>query len=277
MILPNDHIAALFRQCALALCAVFGLAVLCALVSPAAAMDMDKTDVGYQSGHSLKENSLVEGETLYLSDLFTGIQPHEDAVVGRAPKPGEKIEIPGATLFKLARVYNLSWRPASLRERVVLRRSARVIPDSDIKDGLARKLRDKGVDGTFRIHYLGKAPNITLPERLPQSFEIASFSFTPGTDRFKASIVAPSLDNAHARADIMGTVERLVDVPVLKKSLRNGTIITSADIKMVEMRLDTLNADVIIDPDRIIGMTPDRYLVSSKPIRKDDIDAPTLV
>ena len=226
---------------------------------------------------SVKSTSVVEGEGLYLSDLFDGVAPDQDIRLGRAPHPGDQLEISSSVLARIAKVYNLSWRPESMSQSVVVRRSAGIISSESITQDLREKLIETGVDGQFHITYSGDQPNIILPERLPKTFEISAFSFDPSSDRFQASLVAPSKDRIHKTLDVFGKIDRMVQIPVLKASMRNGSIIDASDIDMVDVRIRTLGDDVIIDPKKVIGMTPDRFLVSQKPIRKNDIRPPMMV
>lgn len=227
---------------------------------------------------SLKSLAKVEGDTFYLSDIFTGIAPYQDAVLGRSPYPGEDLEIGAVILQRVAKVYHLSWRPSSSIQSVTLRRAANIIPADQITKALRKQIKQSGVDGHFELSYTsGQANKIILPEQYEQLFEFAAFDFDPERDYFRASIVAPSRDNPIERQDISGHVIRLVQAPVLKRSLRNGTLISAADIEMKPVRIDTLSGDTILDKDKIIGKTPERYLVAQKFIRKDDITAPMMV
>ena len=229
------------------------------------------------AAQSLKAHSEVESDQLFLSDLFEGIPPHRDKRIGRSPNPGDDLTISAPVLSRIAQVYNLSWRPNNMSEKVVIRRSVSLISEQEIVTRLKEAIREQGVQDEFDITFLDKAPNISLPRNLPRSFELASFSFTPGSDRFEARIVAPSRSDIRKSAHVFGRIDRVVDVPVLTKSLRNGTVIGDQHIKMVSMRIHSLGKDILLDPSSIIGKTPDRYLVSHKPIRREDIRKPKIV
>lgn len=230
-----------------------------------------------KEGLTLKSYAEVESEALYLSDIFEGIRSYEDSALGRAPKPGEQFELNAVLLKRIAKVYNLSWRPESIGSTVIVQRTASVIPAQAIRDSLESRLRSVGVDGNFHIKPYTEIPEMILPKRFGKSFEISSLDFDPATDRFKATIVAPSTKEMHKKVTFSGTIERMIDVPVLKKSMRNGPIIINSDIQMVPMRIRSLNDDVIVDKQKVLGMTPDRFLVANKPIRKRDVSTPTLV
>lgn len=225
----------------------------------------------------IKPYSKVEGKAIHLSDLFTGIPPYKDVRVGRAPGPGEQIEITASTLHQVALNYNLSWEPESTMDKVIIHRAVYQVPAEDIKQHLKRKITERGVEENFTIHFLSDEPSLFIPEGLAHGFEVTDFTYDPASDRFSATIVAPSSEQIRAREQVIGRIDRLVDVPVLKSSLRNGRIIEQSDIQLVPKRIATLGKEVILDPHNIIGKTPDRYLVAQKPIREDDITAPRMI
>lgn len=225
----------------------------------------------------LKSISKVQSDMLYLSDLFEGIRPGQDILLGRSPLPGGQISIEAPLLARLAKIYDLNWRAKSMSDRVIIRRPASIVSSQAIRDALRQRLIDNGVDTNFQMKLSGESPQITLPENMPNEFDIVSFIYDPVSDSFESQIVAPSRDDVHTTIDVFGRVERIIDVPVLKRSLRNGYVITLQDIDMVTMPIDSLNRDVVIDPAKLIGTTPDRFLLAKKPIRKSDIRPPQMI
>ena len=65
----------------------------------------------------------------------------------------------------------------------------------------------------------------------------------------------------------------LVDVPVLRHDLREDTEITSAHIEWVTINQADLSDNVITDVDRLVGLSPRRFLASGAPIRSSDVHA----
>ncbi|NKB45421.1 MAG: flagellar basal body P-ring formation protein FlgA [Alphaproteobacteria bacterium] len=65
----------------------------------------------------------------------------------------------------------------------------------------------------------------------------------------------------------------LVDVPVLRHDLREDTEITSAHIQWVTMNGADLSDNVITDANRLVGLSPRRFLASGAPIRSSDVHA----
>jgi len=63
----------------------------------------------------------------------------------------------------------------------------------------------------------------------------------------------------------------LVDIPVPTHDLREETKISTAHIEWVTVNQSDLGKNVIIDMDRLIGMSPRRFLPAGAPIRTTDV------
>ncbi len=74
-----------------------------------------------------------------------------------------------------------------------------------------------------------------------------------------------------------GRAEQVVDVPVLGRAIAVGTIIAATDIDWVQMPTSRVNAQVLMDPQALIGMAARRPLRADTPLRAFDIEAPVLI
>lgn len=69
----------------------------------------------------------------------------------------------------------------------------------------------------------------------------------------------------------------LVDVPVPRHDLREDTTISESHIEWVTMNQSDLTRNMITDADRLIGLTPRRFLAAGAPVRVSDVHAVTLI
>jgi len=99
----------------------------------------------------------------------------------------------------------------------------------------------------------------------------------PETGRFEAVIYAPSQSNPIHRGQISGKIEQLIEVPVLRETLRNGDIIGMRDLDFIEIRESALKSNMMIKADDIVGMTPRRALASNAPIKETQVEYPQIV
>lgn len=226
---------------------------------------------------TLKPVSIIDGDTLKLGDIFDGITRNADYVIGPAPQPGQDMVLNARTLYRIAVALDLPWRPKSSSDKIVIRREATVVPYGTIENALKKELSTKGVNGNFSVSLTNGKPTIVLPQNLPENVEISSFNYDTQKDYFQASLVAPSLDNPVKKILVSGFVERLVSVPVLRNNMQNGSIIGKHDIDMIEVPQKSLQHNVVMDQEKLIGMTPRRIAYGGKIILAGTLQRPLLV
>ncbi len=224
---------------------------------------------------SLRSDAVITGDYIKLGDIFDGTE-NADYVLGPAPAPGKDMVLNARTLYKIATALDVEWKPATSAEQIILRREAVVIPQDDITSALEEKIRDD-VKESFSISYMTRPSEIVLPAGTEDGFEITAFHFDVQKDTFNASIVAPSAENPIKRTNVSGRVERLVSVPVLKNSLKNGDIIGALDIDYIELSKNKIASGVVMQESNIVNMTPRRTMASGKPILLNDLESPKMV
>lgn len=227
---------------------------------------------------SIKPVSVISGDTLRLGDVFDGLKEDKAAyILGPAPQPGQDMTLNASTLMRVALALDLPWKPASSADQVVIRRAAAIVPESDIRDTIRAALKDKGLQGDFNLLVSGTMPQIILPPDVSPSIEVADVKFDPSRDWFEISLAAPSTATPLNRASITGRVQRMVSVPVLKDTLRNGDIIGTNDIVWIDMEQKDLQADNILKEEDMTGLTPRRMAAAGKPLRANELQRPVLV
>ncbi len=226
---------------------------------------------------SLKDVAVVKGDVLTAGDLFEGLENNADYVLGPSPQPGKDMILNARTLYRIASALDISWRPQSTAQQVVVRRASTVIPSTDIEAKLTEELRASGAKGDFKVIANSAIENIVLPDEAAKTFEVSDLRYEPQKDYFEATIVAPSKENPLKRIQVAGEVEKFVSLPVLKTTMKNGEIISLSDLDFIDVSIKTLAKDTILDADKIAGATPRRIAVSGKPIAFNDIQPPQMV
>ena len=226
---------------------------------------------------SLKPIGLIEGEMITVGDIFDNAGRHHDYVIGAAPKPGQEMTLNARTLYRIASALDLSWRPSTSADKITLRREANIIDTVDIKNAIEEELKNNGLSGLFDIELNDRSASIILSKNDPQDFEFTKFNFNQQRDYFTATIAAPSTDNPVKTLKVSGTIDRLIEVPVLKSPLKNGDIIGKNDITMVTVSTDRLQHNVIMDMNDMIGLTPRRVAHAGKFVLDGSLEFPQLV
>lgn len=229
------------------------------------------------SAISLKETGVIEGDTIRLGDLFTGLERDADKVLGAAPRPGQDMTLNARTLIRIATALDLPWRPATSADQIVLRRAATIIDGPMIKDALKNEIAARGMPGKFDVVLPAGEQQIVLPQNTERSLEITSLNVVPGKDNFEAVIVAPSKSNPLQEMKINGTLRRVVDVPVLQGALQNGDVIGKQDIGFIESPAESVAQGTVLKVEDLIGMTPRRLLHAGQPVKASDVVSPRIV
>src|SRR3546814_12241890 len=63
------------------------------------------------------------------------------------------------------------------------------------------------------------------------------------------------------RVQATGKLHRLTKVPVPVQRIRAGEVINDSDLNFVTMRIDQVDRAALLDPEKIVGMSPRRVLI----------------
>ena len=244
---------------------VFILLLGLSLSSPAFAME------------SLKSHALLSDDVIRLGDLFTGLKSNEDRVLGRGPKPGHHMTLNARTLLRVSKAMDLDWRPISEADRITVTRAATVIDTNAIDQIVTAALEKVGVEGDIRLKYNQPSPELILPPTMGPSAEITLRDYDPDTGWFQADLSAPSRNNPVAQIQLSGKIEYLTAIPVLKAPLRLGSTIGENDVTTLSVPSKSLNHDVFLHAEDLVGLTPRRMIAAGKPVKANDVQAPRIV
>ncbi len=226
---------------------------------------------------SLKSISVVNGDTLKLGDIFDNLQHNADYVIGPSPQPGQDMTLNARTLYRIAVALDMPWRPSSTNDQITIRRKASIVSYDNIETTLRNALKEKGVSGNFNLKLNNGKPNIILPNNTDEHVEVSTVTYDRNKDYFKATLVAPSLDNPIKKIEVSGTISRLTSVPVLTSNLQNGDVIGKNDIEMIEIEQHDLQHGIIMDKKDMIGMTPRRIAHAGKFLQNGALIKPQLI
>lgn len=226
---------------------------------------------------NLKHNAVLSENTIKLSDIFEGLPDGKDKILGPAPLPGKDMVLNARTLLRIAMALDLAWRPAHGGENIILSRAATVIDAGMVEDALMQAMDEKGVTGNYKIAFHGPLSEMILPLDQPAEVEVKTLTLQRDKNRFTATLVAPSKSNPIRSVNLSGALYHMIDVPVLKDTIRSGAVIGARDLNTITMRERDLEHDTILDEDSLIGMTPRRIAFAGKPLKDQDLQAPQIV
>jgi len=225
----------------------------------------------------LNENVSVNGTIVHLGDLFQGAGDKAGAAVAYAPEPGRRAFFDVNWLYKVARSYRLAWKPLSLKQRAIVRRTSITIDTEEIKDHILAALIEKGVKNDVSIELNNRMMRLYVPGDSSATMAVQDISYNPASRRFAANIIAPADSPAPTHTRVTGRVYRMLEVPVLNRDIARGSIIRARDIKWIDIRSKRARRNVVTEETDLVGMSAKRTLRRDAPIAASDIGQPVLV
>jgi flagellar basal body P-ring formation protein FlgA len=225
---------------------------------------------------TLRRDVTVTGEIVRLGDLFLNTGDRAQASVAHAPAPGASAVLDADWLAETARLYGLSWRPASRNVRLVVRRASRTIERDNIARRIAAQLQDRGLGGKLKIALDLRVATVHLPVDAGDTFAIRELRHDERSGRLVAKLVAPAKNPIYSMR-ITGRLQKMITVPVLTRLVRRGEIVRAHDIALRSMDRAQVPVNAVIERDDIVGQSARRTLPSGTPLRDGDLEAPTLV
>lgn len=160
---------------------------------------------------------------------------------------------------------------------------------SDMQAELAYALEDAGMPTPleieeFALSVKGHAVPLSLQEVQEktewQSFSIEEVTVNAMENRFIATILA--YENAQGkgegeRAVVRGKVQRMAEVPVLRESMNGGEVISYHDIDWITLPERRVRGAIVMNLDELVGMSVRRRILSGKPVKASEIEAPLMV
>ncbi|MBK1697720.1 flagellar basal body P-ring formation chaperone FlgA [Rhodovibrio salinarum] len=264
----------MFRLPVFALAAATALAAL--IAAPAAQAERDRSArVGQPV--SLNSEIVVEGDTVTLNHLFSGLGARGETPIARAPEPGKEVQLPANWLARVARAYEIDWQPASKLQQASLRRAAQRIGGKKIQEAIHAKLAERGIDGDVEVQLDTPDTALVLPVDAPGTVKIAGLNYDRDSGRFTANVVAPDAQRPLARATVSGKALAMVEIPVLTRRIGRDEVIGQRDIAWVTRPVDAITANHIRDARKLVGMSARRSIRPERPVRETDVTAPVIV
>lgn len=226
----------------------------------------------------LRDQVVVDDRLVRLGDLFVNAPATQAEVpVAYAPEPGREAVFDARWLYRVARRYELDWRPLSAKEQATVVRDSLIIGRTEIEEHVRAALVDSGLDPAMGVELSNRMMTLHLPASAGTRVAIENVYHDNRSGRFNALLVAPAGDPHAERVRVTGRVYRTVEVPVIAERMLPGDVIRERDVEWLEVRADNLQRDAIVDIADMLGKTPTRGLSAGQPVRTRDIRDPLLV
>jgi len=228
----------------------------------------------------LNQQVLVEGPVVRLGDIFAGLEGRAELAstpIAKSPSVGRRVELDARWLGALARAYGLDWQPRTHLDTTTLERASQTLPAAEVRAAILSALEARGASGNIALAIDGADLQVTLPAEAEPTFAIRNLVYDGGSGRFFGQIVAPAEGSAEARIKISGTATMMAEIPVLRRRMNPGEVISRADIDWLSTRADRMAQNSLIELDDIVGLSPRRSIGPGQAIRAGDLEIPVTV
>lgn len=225
----------------------------------------------------LKPEITVTGPTVRLGDLFEDAGAGTDTVVGEAPPPGRRSSFSSLRIATIARANGLAWQPRWAERRVNVTRSGKMVRRDVIVAALTESLRDLGVGENLQLVIAHRRLVLYLADGEQAELDVEITDFNRTTRRFQSYVRLASATAADTAITIVGRAFRIVELPVLRQTLRRGTLIRDADIEWRQVRVSRIREGTVREAEDIVGKETNRRLRAGTPLRPRDLRDPVVV
>lgn len=224
----------------------------------------------------LKSDAEIRGMVVKLSDVFEGIAPDNDAEIAQAPAPGKQMVYDVNVLTRLAKKYDLDWKPQSLADHIVVSSSATRITSDLIRDAVIEKVKEKGAKGEIDVSFDNRSLEVNLPADRAPDFTLDNFTYDAASKHFRTSLVSVGSGGAY-NLQISGRVIVKRNVPVLARRLSGGTMVGASDIDWMLVPEERINVGVVTDSSQIVGRELRRDIAEGEVLHTHDVIPPRLI
>jgi len=148
----------------------------------------------------------------------------------------------------------------------------------DAEAAISKALSEKAEAGKIvsAIIY-GKKSTPIYSYNKPITVEVRGLRADSSKNSWSASLVILSENSVISAQPLAGRYALMVEVPTVKNAIRNGNLITEADIETKQFAIERVHGDTVKENADLIGKTAIRTISSARPIRKSEVSFPALV
>ena len=226
---------------------------------------------------TVRTNVEVNRHLIKLDDLFTNTGDKAEIEVAYAPEPGKRAVFDARWLYRVARAYQLPWRPLSNRIRTIVTRQSDVIERREVEEILLGALLGKGADPNSEMELSNRTLRLHVPGGALGDVDVQEINYSDRTRRFSAMIASPAGNGTIKLTRVRGRLFTTREVPVLNRRVLAGEVIKNEDLKWIKVRTSRLQTNVVMSETDIVGRTPRRGLRAGYPILTSTVQRPILV
>lgn len=222
---------------------------------------------------SLRLNTEVVENMIYLSDVFDGVPTHEDPALARAPAPGMVESFTSYELTAAAQAAGHTWVNLERARRVMVTRASHAITATEIEALIEGALSAEGYGERFEVDLSNRNYVLHLPYNSAGGVTIAQLDLNTQTSHFEVTLTGEGMATDQI---LRGRAIAILEIPVIVNQLRINQEITQADIGFIDRAANRISQSIVLDAAELVGMAPRRNVRLGLPVRRSDIGRPIL-
>ncbi len=226
----------------------------------------------------LKQKAEVSGEYIRLGDLFSGLDAAADQTpAAPAPALGKDAILTAEWLKQLAKKHGIDWTPTPDQSTATVHRAADKIGEDEVKAALTAALREKGLPETADLLIQKGDLPLLVPARSDWRLEPTRAEYNAHRQTFEVETDLTVNREKLSSPVFSGKVRLFVTVPVARRDMKAGQIVTRDDIAANRIAQDGRRR---IDPaniDDLIGKEIKRTVRAGQTITANDVQTQVMV
>ncbi|GBQ05884.1 flagellar basal body P-ring formation chaperone FlgA [Saccharibacter floricola] len=222
----------------------------------------------------------ISGDVVSLSDLFDGLEPGQDRVLGPAPAPGKTIQIGGYQLIAIADQYGVEWEDQSSSVNVLVTRAGRVLGRDYFAHLVKRSIALNENAGGFVVNISNfHSVTVAFDDKDPVTLSEISWDKRSGRFTTTAYLSHQTGDPLVDSFPVRGTIRITQSVVVYNDSLPAGHIMQDSDMHLDPSYSGELPASpqALPDPNTIVGMALSHAVAAGQAVKTMDLRRAILV
>lgn len=148
---------------------------------------------------------------------------------------------------------------------------------ADAEEALGQALAERGAGSKIGATITSRGDEYVFSYSQPISVEIRGLRFDATTQRFSANLVSMSGKDVISAKPVSGRFDEMVEVPVLRRSIRAGEMIKAEDLELRDYTKARARMDTVTDMASLIGKSPLRVITSGRPIRSHELEQASVI
>ncbi len=144
----------------------------------------------------------------------------------------------------------------------------------DITSAIGTAIAEDGVAENVHVSLRDSRQKVLYRHSSPLQAEIRTLEYDEETQKFDAILYVISQNKELTAIPLTGKYERMIPVPVLKARHYKEDIIAPDAFTTKFIPESKVRKDVILNPAKMVGMSPKRVISADRPIRNNDVARP---